>query len=199
MLFLRSFTQYIKESMDLSGKKYKVTNTDDIKGFILAGKAIFTIESQTTGVWYTYKITQAKKNKDIYFVNVLRGPDNQSSYTYLGLVSKNGDSFRFGLTKNSKYKIDAPCTVAFDYFFKNLIRGVLHPKMNFYHMGFCGRCGRALTVPESIKRGLGPWCAGKMSEEEEINNDRRRKLTQMNKDWKFDEVKDKRKRDSRIN
>ena len=27
------------------------------------------------------------------------------------------------------------------------------------HSGSCGRCGRELTDPESIKRGLGPTCA----------------------------------------
>lgn len=67
--------------------------------------------------------------------------------------------------------------------------------MNFYHMGICGRCGRALTTPESITRGIGPVCYGMDSEEEEINRDRRSKLTKMNKEWNFQDVLDKRKSD----
>ena len=31
----------------------------------------------------------------------------------------------------------------------------------FWHEGKCGRCGRKLTVPESIEAGIGPECAGK--------------------------------------
>lgn len=30
------------------------------------------------------------------------------------------------------------------------------------HAGRCGRCGRILTVPESIDLGLGPECAGRV-------------------------------------
>ena len=30
-----------------------------------------------------------------------------------------------------------------------------------HHEGKCGKCGRPLTVPESVKTGLGPICSGK--------------------------------------
>jgi hypothetical protein len=30
--------------------------------------------------------------------------------------------------------------------------------MELWHEGRCGKCGRALTVPESIESGLGPVC-----------------------------------------
>jgi UDP-N-acetylglucosamine 2-epimerase len=33
------------------------------------------------------------------------------------------------------------------------------PEIEVFHMGACLRCGRALTTPESITRGLGPDCA----------------------------------------
>ena len=36
----------------------------------------------------------------------------------------------------------------------------LPPKAEVWHEGSCGRCGRKLTVPESIENGLGPVCAG---------------------------------------
>jgi len=200
MLFLKNFTQYIKENftqikegMDLSGKRYKVSDITAIKEFILAGNAIFTLESQTSGLWYTYKVKQAKNNDTRFFVNVLRGPSNTSDYTYLGMITKYGDELSFGLTKNSKYKFDAPCYVVFDYFFKHMVKNFIHPKLNFYHMGYCGRCGRGLTTPESIIRGIGPVCNGMIGEEEEINRDRRNKLTKMRKEWNYQDVLDKRK------
>ena len=38
--------------------------------------------------------------------------------------------------------------------------GFLPISVRFWHEGRCGRCGRTLTDPESIKRGLGPVCVG---------------------------------------
>lgn len=35
----------------------------------------------------------------------------------------------------------------------------LPQKMAVYHSGRCGSCGRELTTPESIRRGLGKKCA----------------------------------------
>jgi len=34
--------------------------------------------------------------------------------------------------------------------------------LNFFHEGKCGKCGRKLTTPESIKNGFGPTCLGGM-------------------------------------
>lgn len=38
--------------------------------------------------------------------------------------------------------------------------GVIPPSLEVWHEGRCGRCGRALTVPESIASGIGPVCEG---------------------------------------
>ena len=35
----------------------------------------------------------------------------------------------------------------------------LPPTFEFWHEGRCGKCGKKLTTPESIERGLGPECA----------------------------------------
>jgi hypothetical protein len=39
----------------------------------------------------------------------------------------------------------------------------LHPQLIVHHENHCGRCGRTLTVPESVERGIGPDCLAKMS------------------------------------
>jgi hypothetical protein len=54
-------------------------------------------------------------------------------------------------------KADAMVTIAFGWAWR-------HPdsdKLEVWHEGRCGRCGRRLTVPESIESGLGPECATK--------------------------------------
>ena len=60
---------------------------NDIKTFIFAGKAIFTITNTNTGNRFTYRVRKAKDN-DIYFVSVLTGSDNTSSYSFIGYIKK---------------------------------------------------------------------------------------------------------------
>lgn len=118
--------------------------TDRLK-FMLAGKATFTIVSKKTGVRFTYRIAK----NDLWFVSVLTSPD---TYTYLGTIFDN-QAYRHG--KKSTIGPDAPSAKAFGWFWSD----VETSQVEFYHAGKCGRCGRELTVSESIESGLGPECA----------------------------------------
>lgn len=132
-----------------------------IKTFALAGKAIITLQSAKTGARYTYKIAATKDRPDRFFVNMLTGPDNTSDYSYIGFLS-NGF---FRTTKSSKLTDDSIPVVAFRFFVAQVINSQRNPetvKLEVFHEGRCGRCGRPLTVPESIERGIGPDCAEKM-------------------------------------
>jgi hypothetical protein len=41
-----------------------------------------------------------------------------------------------------------------------LLKGEDHSlQFKIWHRGFCAKCGKALTVPESILTGVGPDCA----------------------------------------
>ena len=135
--------------------------------FFTAGKAIFTVQCPD-GKHYTYKIKKAKPKKDargkeyppIFFVSLLTGPDNTSDYTYMGTMSQTGE---VRLTSKSKYTED---TFAFRLIQRTMavIWADEQEKMTakgykVHHEGRCGRCGRRLTVPESILSGIGPECA----------------------------------------
>lgn len=124
----------------------------DRKSYALAGKATVTLRSLKTGIRFTYRIKK-HKTEDIHFVGILTGPDNTASYQYLGTIFPDG----FRVTKKSNIKADAPSAKAFDWFAKNME----HAAVEVWHEGACGRCGRKLTVPESIERGLGPTCDGR--------------------------------------
>ncbi len=94
-----------------------------------------------------------------YFVNLLRGPDNTADFAYMGVVRK--DSARFFWTeKSGKVGRQAPAYKALIWFIDQMNgrRDVLGSLMEVWHEGKCGRCGRKLTVPESIAAGLGPEC-----------------------------------------
>lgn len=139
--------------------------------FALAGNATFTVVSKKTATRFTYQIQAPKLNRDgepvskeqaeVLFVKVLNGPDNTSNYEMFGMIfPKDG---KFVPWKKSRISMDAPCAAAFKWTFENvLVTGVNHPKLEVHHSGTCGRCGRKLTVPESIQSGLGPECATKV-------------------------------------
>lgn len=138
----------------------QITDPEKIKRFTTAGNARLTLVSERTGQRFTYQVKEKKdeegKPTGFFFVSVLTGPDNTSSYTYLGCLS-NG---RFINDRHLRIGAEAPSRRGFAWFWRNLNGGDLS-KVEVWHEGRCGRCGRVLTVPESIQTGLGPVCAGR--------------------------------------
>jgi hypothetical protein len=132
------------------------------KDFVLAGKSIFTVQNEKTGNRFTFRVKQSggPDGKQVWFVGVLNGPDNHSNYAYIGTIFGNGQKLDFRHTKKSTVKPDAQSFKVFEWMLKNNLE--LPGFVKIHHEGFCGRCGRRLTVPESIELGLGPECAGKV-------------------------------------
>lgn len=152
----------------------------EIKSFVLAGNATFTLVSKKTGDRKTFHVEVAPERKPEqvrpewlradgtvtpgFFVRLLNGPDNGSDYRYLGFLFET----RSGL-HNLKINKDGwgeEAAASFSW----LLRAIDDPMIysdkfaeqaEFWHVGTCGRCGRDLTDPESIARGLGPVCAEK--------------------------------------
>lgn len=129
-------------------------NHEDIKKFMLAGKAIVTLESQTSGKHFTYNIKKVE-DKDLWFVSLLSGNNNDSDYRYMGYF--NADMM---LKTSAKSKItqDAAGYKAMDFALKHIAANKIPSALKFYHSCKCGRCGRTLTTPESVQRGIGPEC-----------------------------------------
>lgn len=139
----------------------------DVLTFMLGGKALFTIKNSQTGNRFTYKVMVPKDKKPetstIFFVKLLTGADNENSYKYIGHCTWTGSIWKFTHGKKSKISADAPGVVAFDYVFNKIVVAgkSLVGKSNeleVWHEGKCCRCGRTLTVPESIENGIGPEC-----------------------------------------
>ena len=134
----------------------KIPN-NQVASFILGGKAVFTVRNVVTGNRFTYKLTRKKNIKegeeDVVFVKVLSRPDNSSDYTFLGTVF-GGKSYRH--SKKSPFGSEVMSTKAIDWIIRNMES--LPNNIEVWHEGKCGRCGRKLTVPESIQSGFGPEC-----------------------------------------
>jgi hypothetical protein len=139
------------------------TTITAIRQFILAGKSFFTVQNTDTDNRFTYKVCQAKDSndepKDLWFVSILVGSDNENSYQYAGIITPQG----FKLTAKSKVTNDATSVKAFTWLWGMVIKGIELPeKVVFRHSGKCGKCGRKLTTPESIDSGFGPVCLSKL-------------------------------------
>ena len=136
-----------------------ITDPRTALSFILAGNAVVTLKSLKTGNHFTYKVEAAPEKEGLppaYFVKILAGPDNSHDYLYMGMMTK---ARGFFLTAKSRCSSDSPSFYAIHDTMEELIRGAIPHMVEIWHEGCCGRCGRPLTVPESIATGLGPICA----------------------------------------
>jgi hypothetical protein len=138
------------------------TSPDDAKRFIYGGRAVVTIESEKTGMHYTYKISQKTDDdgkKTPFFVSLLTGPDNTNDFTYIGVLGSDG---AVKTTKKSSLTAESVPVRALGFVTKHIVEGRMPPQALVRHEGKCGCCGGALTVPESIDRGIGPECWSKL-------------------------------------
>jgi hypothetical protein len=129
--------------------------------FMLAGNATVTLKSRTTGGRFTYRVRKSPDDAALFFVNLMNGPDNEGSYTYLGCirVSNAGPIYWHG--RRSKVSSTAPSAAGFKWTWERLVKGRMPEQLEVWHEARCGRCHRKLTVPESIKTGMGPECSGR--------------------------------------
>lgn len=135
---------------------------DQIREFVFAGNARLTLVSRKTGARFTYRVRAPKEPGAVsHFVSVLTGPGNEIDYAYLGHFFQTSGAYVHG--RKSSITEDAPSAKAWAYFGRKVLdEGRLPEQIEVWHEGRCGRCGRVLTVPESIERGIGPECAGKL-------------------------------------
>jgi hypothetical protein len=132
--------------------------SSQVASFILGGKSIFTVRNVVTGNRFTYKLTRKKSLKegddDVVFVKVLSRPDNTSDYTFIGTIF-GGTTYKH--SPKSPFGSDAMSSKAIDWLVRNAKS--LPENVEVWHEGKCARCGRKLTVPESIQSGFGPECS----------------------------------------
>ncbi len=148
-----------------------LTDWPAVQEFLFAGNAIITLKSLRTDVRFTYKVRAKKEDaarvaagtmpelEAVHFVNLLRGPDNTADFTYMGVLRRPGRFFH--TAASGKVSRAAPSYKALLWALDAMRcrrEGVLGRSLEVWHEGRCGRCGRLLTVPDSVRVGLGPEC-----------------------------------------
>lgn len=134
------------------------TSASAFKQFALAGNARFTLVSKRTQTRFTFRVRRPAEDRP-WFVSLLTGSDNENSYTFFGTIFPDG-SFRH--SRKARISALAPSVAGFDWFWKHVRSAdaldLLPAQVDVHHEGRCGRCGRTLTVPQSIESGFGPEC-----------------------------------------
>lgn len=137
--------------------------------YLLAGKSVFTVQSHHTQRAFTYRIQSGKADKSqnwstnnqdrtIFFVSLLTGPDNSADFTYLCFISaKNPENLYLG--SKDTY---ATAFKNFRWIFEAIRTQTHEDSFDFLPSSSCARCGRTLTVAESVRAGYGPECAGRL-------------------------------------
>lgn len=142
-----------------------ITQLAQIRSFLLAGHAKFTLVSKKTGDRKTFRVRENEKGEfKAFFVDLLVGPNNDDDYKYLGYLFPVGLPEQLKFTQNKeRWGTDAFAAFLWLTAWLNGRPGIddraFFEQAEFWHAGECGRCGRELTDPESIARGLGPVCA----------------------------------------
>lgn len=147
--------------------------------FFFAGKAIFTVKNNQTGEHRTYQIKITKPNdrfpRPSTLMLQMTGTDNEKHYSYVGKIirkdvtaaqaydRKEHKAGTLETTKGSKFSVDSKQFKACSWILNRIWFNLEWPDIfEVNHAGRCGRCGRLLTNPESIERGIGPECWGIM-------------------------------------
>ena len=126
----------------------------------MSGNCTFTVRSLKTQKRYTFKVSKPKQaHDDIRFVALLAGPDNESDYVYVGMITP---SLEFRLTRASQMTLSSEPVIAFSYVWNFLSNEQPAPGVEIFYASRCARCGRKLTVPESVEAQYGPECIGKV-------------------------------------
>ncbi len=136
-------------------KGHRIKYTKEALKFMFAGKSVFTFVNTKTGNRFTYKIKQAK-DSNLFFVSVLTNPE---VYTYIGTCIEG--NYKHG--KKSVISTESQSVKVFEFMLNKLRTDNLPDFLEVWHEGFCGKCGKRLTVPSSILTGIGPDCIKKLS------------------------------------
>ena len=128
--------------------------------FFEGGRAVFTIHNNQ-GKHFTYRIGRRTPDQP-FFVSLLTGPDNTSSFTYIGIYNPLFGNVR--LTAKSRLSEDSLAIKVLKWGIGLVRNSKKIPEgYGIHHEGKCARCGRKLTTPESVSNGIGPECIKMMS------------------------------------
>jgi hypothetical protein len=124
------------------------------RDFVLAGKVTLTLD--TGDDYYTFHVASSQYEGRTYYLVFQETRKGR----YIGTLNPRTGTLT--LTAKSWLTDDDVEYIVLAQLFKRLWSGRALPKeWTVRHEGICGACGRKLTTPESLARGVGPECWGR--------------------------------------
>lgn len=136
-----------------------------LRKLILGGNSAFTLKNAANGTRKTYSVKKHKE-KDLFFVSV-RGDEDKlhtvkvkKNWIYIGTIfESNAGKGKFSKTRKTKVNINSKSFKGFSWLWQKVVNNDELPAgIEVYHTGYCCKCGRELTDPESVQKGFGPTC-----------------------------------------
>lgn len=146
-----------KEVKIFPSSSHTLEGSRTIKNYCMGGNAIVTLISPS-GEHHSYYIRAPWKEDKGDFASDIRfvyHKEKHNRWKYVGEIFNDGT--RFKRTKSSCYWEENKVFKGAAYIVKMMNRD-FPTSMVLKHGGCCSRCGRELTDPVSIERGLGPKC-----------------------------------------
>jgi len=142
----------------------QLTSPEAVRNYLLAGHATFTVQARESGKRFTFKFDrpEAEPGRDRpVWVKVMDGSNNETDFAFLGTLWPRTNGWEYKRSPKSRVSDQALSAKAAKWLLGCLTvsEAALLTQAEVWHEGHCGRCGRKLTVPESIETGLGPECA----------------------------------------
>ena len=154
------------EDTPVSVMRGRIVKPTLLLSHILAGRSVLTVRSKKTGERFTYRFARPKPEKDKprpVWISVLSGPDNNHHWSMIGTFwpeqANSPHQFKLKLSPKCMLGGSSPAVLGAAWAVCHVPQAdVLLEQGEWWHEGRCGRCGRRLTVPESIETGFGPEC-----------------------------------------
>ncbi|WP_301003135.1 DUF6011 domain-containing protein [uncultured Duncaniella sp.] len=136
----------------------KFDNPQDLKNYCFGGRGVVTLENPKTKIHHTYHIKKPRNEDefpdDVYFIYAVHMMGDTNKCFYIGMIERG----KFRLTRASRFDRHHAIVKGAHYLMQMMENPGAFIKMNVYHEGMCSVCGRPLTSPASLKRGVGPRC-----------------------------------------
>lgn len=119
------------------------------RDYVTGGKAYITVDNGNTR--NTYRIERVRSF--LYCVYIL-----DAGWTYIGVYNSYSDNFNNVYYQYLPERLWPHSHSKIATLLHNMDNYDILAKYKIYHGKYCSRCGKLLTTPESIKRGIGPHC-----------------------------------------
>lgn len=155
---------YILSSNGKRPRRARFTVVNNLRG----ERITFSTQREGLAVSRDYDVTTDDNDSRWWVIGAMKGSDN-NSFLRFGIVKKDDDGrHRFYHSSESSVSSEDKTVRVFAALWNTLSANYaqMPQHLEFHHEGCCGRCGKALTVPESIETGIGPVCGRHMASAE---------------------------------